>query len=93
MVDSKENYKFDQGIKGLTLKIWLLINYKNLVLDQDNNFYLISLSILSLLAKWCMYGYDREKLHVNQFWELNPFTPWVTKTEFSLYNINKISTR
>ena len=54
MVDSKENYKFDQGIKGLTLKIWLLINYKNLVLDQDNNFYLISLSILSLFAKWCI---------------------------------------
>ena len=75
------------------LHIFFKIDYKNLVLDQDNNFYLISLSILSLFAKWCMYGYDREKLHVNQFWELNPFTPWVTKTEFSLYNINKISTR
>ena len=38
------------------------------MLDQENNFDLISLSILITRI---MYGYHREKLHVNHFWELN----------------------
>ena len=37
------------------------------MLDQENNFDLISLSILIT----CFVGYHREKLHVNHFWELN----------------------
>ena len=39
------------------------------MLDQDNNFYLIILSILITLLR-IMYGYYREKLQVNHLWEL-----------------------
>ena len=33
------------------------ICHRNLLLDQDHNF--------SLLFGWILYGYSREKLHVN----------------------------
>ena len=52
MIDNKENYKFDLGVKGLTPKFWLFIPplsklvTRNLVLDQDKNFYLMSLNFL-----------------------------------------------
>ena len=42
-----------------------LNSYKNLLLDQDHNFYLIILSIL--ITYWIMYGYDKEKVQVNYF--------------------------
>ena len=46
--------------------ISLFSSDENLLLDQDNNFHLMSLSILTTV--WCMmYGYYREKLHVNHF--------------------------
>ena len=38
--------------------------------DQFNKFYLISLSFL-LTCFWMIYGYYREKFHLNHFWELN----------------------
>ena len=38
---------------------------QNLVRDQDNSFYMTSLSILITNAFWIMYGYYREKLLVN----------------------------
>ena len=38
--------------------------------DQCNKFYLISLSFL-LTCFWMIYGYYREKFHLNHFWELN----------------------
>ena len=37
--------------------------------DQDNNLYLISLSILITVC-WIMGGYYKEKFHVNHLWEL-----------------------
>ena len=40
------------------------------MLDQDENFYLITLNILStflLDSIWILY---REKLHVSHFWEI-----------------------
>ena len=40
------------------------------MLDQGNNFYLISLSNFSLPVYWIMYGCYREKLHVNHFGEV-----------------------
>ena len=43
--------------------------YENLVLDQDN----IYLTRLSILICWMMYGYCREKLRVNHFWELKDY--------------------
>ena len=52
MIDNKENYKFDLGVKELTPKFWLFIPplselvTRNLVLDQDKNFYLMSLNVL-----------------------------------------------
>ena len=76
----KENIaKFGDYRKVCDPKIRLVINSpllqrdislfssdENLLLDQDNNFHLISLSIL--ITVWCMmYGYYREKLHVNHF--------------------------
>ena len=74
-----DNFALSAGkFNPLTPKIWLSIpssgchifsykSYKNLVLDQDNNFYLISLSILMT----CLpdnVSYYREKLHVNHSW-------------------------
>ena len=41
-----------------------------MVFDQFNKFYLISLSFL-LTCCWMIYGYYREKFHLNHFWELN----------------------
>ena len=41
-----------------------------MVFDQFNKFYLISLSFL-LTCFWMIYGYYREKFHLNHFWELN----------------------
>ena len=38
------------------------------MLDQDNDFYLIILNILITPLR-IMYGYYREKLHVNHLWE------------------------
>ena len=46
--------------------ISLLISYENLVLDQDNNFCLISLSIL-ITSCWIIYGYCEEKLCIDHF--------------------------
>ena len=54
----------------LLLHISLQIGYENLVLDQDNNFYLTSLNILItclLNNVWIQY---LEKLHVDHFWEI-----------------------
>ena len=39
------------------------------MIDQDNNFYLISLGIVFPFC-WIMLGYFREKLLVNHLWEL-----------------------
>ena len=38
------------------------------MLDQDDNLYLISLSIP--IVCWIVYGYCSEKLHFNHFWKL-----------------------
>ena len=36
------------------------------MLDQDKNFYLISLNILiTCLISWIMYEYYRKRLHIN----------------------------
>ena len=45
------------------INLSLVMSYKNLVLDQDNNIYLISLGIL-IICCWIMYRYFGEKLHV-----------------------------
>ena len=47
----------------------LQIRYKNLVLDQESDFYLRNLKTNHLFARY-MYGYFREKFHANHFWEL-----------------------
>ena len=60
----------DCSVYPLVTTISLCIGYENLVLDQKNNFNLTSLiiPITNLLDILC--GYSREKLHVNNFWEL-----------------------
>lgn len=55
--------------------LWLLhisqyISSKNLVLDQDNNFYLMILGILVICLLVNVWNYYGKKLHVNLFWEL-----------------------
>ena len=41
------------------------------MLDQDNNFYLITLNILiTCLISWIMYEYYRKRLHINYLKEL-----------------------
>ena len=40
------------------------------MLDQDKNFYLINLNILISCLLDIMVGYQREKIHVDHFWEL-----------------------
>ena len=45
------------------------MSYENVVLNQDNNFYLMSLIILITYICWNVCGYYREKLRVNHFWE------------------------
>ena len=52
----------------LLLHITLLISYENFVLEQDNIFCLICVSLLTVC--WIMNGYFGEKLHVKHFWEL-----------------------
>ena len=66
---------------SLTPKIWLLIrplaathflvnySYKNLVLDQDHSFYLISLNNLITCLLNNLWYY-RKKFHINHFWGL-----------------------
>ena len=49
----------------LLLHITLLISYVNFVLEQDNIFCLICVSLLTVC--WIMNGYFREKLHVKHF--------------------------
>ena len=52
------------------LNISRLVSYKNLVLDQDKKFYLISASLIITWLKdnvWKLWG---EVLYFNHFWEL-----------------------
>ena len=50
------------------------------MLDQDDNFYLISLNILVS----CLLDNVGEKFRVDHFWELTLSLAQVTKTEFLL---------
>ena len=62
--------------------LWLLhtsqyISSENLVLDQDNNFYLMILGILVICLLVNVWNYYGKKLHVNLFWELIKKVPYL----------------
>ena len=58
-----------------------------MVLDQDNNFYLISLNFLitSMVDNVWYYG---EKLHFNNFWELKAIKTWCAILKHSSPEMN-----